>query len=360
MIDFIALENFQSHENSRLDFVPGINALIGQSGNGKTAVFRGLDWIRKNRPMGKGFISYWNRNKHGDPINPTLVRVKSNSDWEITRMRSADFNGYLLHHFGDFVKELEATGTSVPDEISQILNLSDVNVQRVRDLPFLLAGSSGEAARFFNKIIRLDNIDTMLSAVNSLHQETKSAITTGKQKIKEYQQKIKNYSWVSKADLLLSKATQLDSNIKKQKDIYEKILCLLEEFKEQNIITQGYSFLNKACMKASLIDEKKAIVTRLQRSKRKLSDLLSEYKELQKELVNKPDLEIARVKVNQVEALFEKITKHKKTQKNIKNLLAEYKTQKEVIAECAKYLPILTKMLPDVCPLCNSSLKKNK
>ena len=43
MIKSLEIKNVQSHKNSRLEFSPGINALVGTSNNGKSAIFEGVD-----------------------------------------------------------------------------------------------------------------------------------------------------------------------------------------------------------------------------------------------------------------------------------------------------------------------------
>ncbi|MCK9524299.1 MAG: AAA family ATPase, partial [Limnochordia bacterium] len=38
MIEKLTLKNFQSHKHSELEFAPGLNAIIGQSDSGKSAL----------------------------------------------------------------------------------------------------------------------------------------------------------------------------------------------------------------------------------------------------------------------------------------------------------------------------------
>ena len=55
-IDKIILENFQSHKYSELEFVEGLNAIIGSTDSGKTAIFRAIKWALYNEPQGDYFV----------------------------------------------------------------------------------------------------------------------------------------------------------------------------------------------------------------------------------------------------------------------------------------------------------------
>lgn len=52
----VIIENFQSHKYSVIDFNEGLNAIVGPTDSGKTAVFRSLKWVLYNEPQGDYFI----------------------------------------------------------------------------------------------------------------------------------------------------------------------------------------------------------------------------------------------------------------------------------------------------------------
>ena len=59
MIQSLKIINFQSHEDSTLDFVPGVNMILGASDSGKSAIIRALKWLVWNRPNGDAYRSNW-------------------------------------------------------------------------------------------------------------------------------------------------------------------------------------------------------------------------------------------------------------------------------------------------------------
>lgn len=187
MISEIQIENFQSHKNSKLELHPGINAIIGVSNRGKSAVLRALYWAITNRPTGDGIVSHWAM-EDGKIIAPARVSVKK-VDGQIIRFRNKTENGYEVNG-----EKLKAIRTDVPESVQTFFNLSDVNIQRQLDAPFLLSQGGTEIARFFNRIIRLEDIDRALAFIDKRRRDTRSSIETlsgeisaGKERLKRFE-----------------------------------------------------------------------------------------------------------------------------------------------------------------------------
>ena len=147
--------NFQSHKDTTIEFHEGVNAIIGNSGSGKSALMRGLNWVFTNRPSGEAFQSHWG----GD------TRVET--EWEdgtiVVRGRDKQGNYYRLND-----QEFRAFGAGdPPQEIVAALNLNEINYQGQLDAPFLLSSSPGEVAQTLNKIVDLSVIDRTMSAIQA-------------------------------------------------------------------------------------------------------------------------------------------------------------------------------------------------
>ena len=156
MIDKLILKNFQAHKSSELDFCPGCNCIIGESDEGKTSIIRALYWASQNKPSGGDFISDFS--KRGE-CSASIV-VDGN---EVTRFKNKTKNEYRVND-----QSFKALGKSgVPDEVSNILQLDELNFQNQMDSPFLLSSSSGEVARYLNDIVNLNVIDDSLKKVNA-------------------------------------------------------------------------------------------------------------------------------------------------------------------------------------------------
>lgn len=160
----ITLKNFQSHKNSVLNLSKGINAIVGNSDCGKSAVMRGILWAITNKPSGDSFISNSIKDSKGKIKGECSVSIDG-----VARIKSKEFNGYVCGQ-----ETYEALRTDVPTDISEKFNISDVNIQRQMDGAFMLSNTPGENAKFINELVNLEVIDTATSWVSAENRTAKS------------------------------------------------------------------------------------------------------------------------------------------------------------------------------------------
>lgn len=146
MITRVELTNFQSHKHTIVDLVEGVNVIIGPSDAGKSALFRAINWVVGNRPLGDAYRSDWG----GD----TSVTITTSEGHVVTRIRTDKQNAYIV----DGVT-LTAFGSEPPDDVFAALAIDPYNVQGQADPPFLLAASPGEVAAALNRAAAIDDID---------------------------------------------------------------------------------------------------------------------------------------------------------------------------------------------------------
>lgn len=171
MIDSIRIKNFQGHGALTLDFTPGINTLVGDSDAGKSTVLRAIKWVAQNRPAGD------ENTKHGE----TDCRVMLTSQGhEVTRIRTPTENGYKLN---DRPKYL-AIGQAVPPDVTQALQLADVNFQAQSDGWFWFSLNAGERSRELNKVVDLDSIDIALTKLAGIANKRKTAVEVAQDRSK--------------------------------------------------------------------------------------------------------------------------------------------------------------------------------
>ena len=148
MIHKLILKNFQKHKALTLKLDPHVTTIVGPSDSGKSAIIRALRWATLNQPRGDSFI------RDGAGSTRVTVRIDEN---KITRAKGKK-NTYKLNG-----KTFYAFGAVVPDEISQALNLGELNFQGQHDAPFWFSASAGQVSRELNQIVDLGVIDTTLS-----------------------------------------------------------------------------------------------------------------------------------------------------------------------------------------------------
>ena len=181
MIKSITLKNIQAHKNSKLEFDKGINAIIGSSNNGKSSIIRALNWNRYNRPLGiDNLASHWIVDDKGNLKEEMSVTIE-NDFGTVVRKRTKNENQYIVND-----KELNVVKSDVPVEVEQTLNLSETNIQNQQDSPFLLSETSGKVAEYFNRIVRLDIIDKVLSNTESKRRKTKQNLESSEKEIEKY------------------------------------------------------------------------------------------------------------------------------------------------------------------------------
>lgn len=186
MIKQIQISNFQSHKSTTLELDLGVNVIVGSSDSGKTAIIRALRWLVWNRPGGEAFRSHWG----GD----TMVELETN-DAFISRSKGKA-NRYELND-----TSFEAFGTDVPKEIQQVLNLSEINLQSQLDSPFLLSDSAGEVAQHFNRVARLDKIDSAQQMVQRWIRELTSDIKYVEGQEKKLQEDLTKFDHLQKFEI---------------------------------------------------------------------------------------------------------------------------------------------------------------
>lgn len=163
-IKLIRLKDFQVHEDLEVKFSPNITSIQGPTDRGKSAIIRALRWVCLNDFPGDEFI------RDGAKTATATIRIESNQF--IQRKKGAGGNVYLLDE-----EQFKSFGLGVPDSISKLLSLDEINFQAQHDPSFWFSKTAGEVSRHLNAIIDLSVIDTSMAKVSATvrkHQERKS------------------------------------------------------------------------------------------------------------------------------------------------------------------------------------------
>lgn len=186
MIKSLQLEDFQAHKKLCITFTPGITTIIGDTDVGKSAVIRALRWVCQNVPQGAEFVRW------GSKCAVVSLEVEESV---IVRSKGKSENGYLMN--GD---EFKAFGTGVPDPITKVLKLSDLNFQEQHDAPFWLSIGGSEVARQMNRIVNLEIIDGVLANVATRLRKAKDTAELVAQRRDEAKVQLESMAAVPEAD----------------------------------------------------------------------------------------------------------------------------------------------------------------
>ena len=350
MIKKIKIENIQSHKETELEFDSGINAIVGSSNNGKSAILRAFYWLVYNRPLGiDNLLSHWAFDKKGNQILPMKVSIE-NEKGTITRCRTKDLNQYIVNG-----EELNVVKTDVPEQVENLLSLTDTNIQRQQDAPFLLSLTSGQVAQYFNKTVRLDIIDRVLSNAESRRRKINQDIKSNKELLFEIQKKHEKYTWLEQVEKLLIKYENIS---KKKTELQESVELLeeqIQEFEKYSEVKNKYNFIPETKKNISRVKESEK---KIQELKEVIESIDSDFEVIENCKVRKYDFTESKKLINKIKEI---------DVKKIQNQTSELQEQIEDFEDCKSNIKLnklevvnLKKELPDICPLCGGVMKNGK
>jgi DNA repair protein SbcC/Rad50 len=345
VIKSIVLQNFQSHKDTTLDLHPGVNLICGSSDSGKSSIIRALKWLATNRPLGDSFVS-WD-SKKGD----TEVEVEMDDCHIIHRV------GY----YSDGKQEWEAIGTTVPEAVTQALNLSDVSWQSQMDAPFLLSASPGEVARTLNEVADLDKIDSTLVNINRMARDNRAQLT---ETARSKQQLEIDLSAFQGLDNQLAKVARL-KEMERKAGLLEEMVTngdqLINYIAGQEKGLLRYKGVEKILERVKQLVELAAQAVVLEQKEEKGTALLDIVKDLTTRLKAIKDPTDAEA---ELELLMDMVGQIKKLDKDTDDMARQIEVvmkKQSYLAQAIESLSQLEKQwkteFPSVCPLCGRSGK---
>lgn len=274
----VTIHNFQSHKDTVLELSPTVNSLEGVSDSGKSAVLRAMLWCLTNKPDGVAFASNWAKDKKGKLKDEVSVSIDN-----ITRSRNATVNGYTKFVAGKDPQTYEALKGTVPPDIENAINIGSVNIQRQMDPPFLLSSTPGDAARYVNELIGLEEIDTYQKALKGKAHDNANSLKDENKRLSDAEAAVSQYDWVAGAkekveelsgidakcaelEADLAKLAELDvlnevsAELKASKDLEKKATKLISSCPDTEKLEREVAMLKQ-------VDEADALTARLIESK---------------------------------------------------------------------------------------------
>lgn len=172
-IKSIDIENFQSHENTHVDFDSGLNVIIGESNNGKTSILRAMDWVVDNQPLGTDFIMTGKKY--------CKVRITYDNDTFIERYRTLKDTGYyrvgVINNGQESYQEYKGFTNNVPVEVMNVHQMPKIAITKniethlnklsQLERPFLITENTNEKAAAIGRITGTNIIDVAIKNTTS-------------------------------------------------------------------------------------------------------------------------------------------------------------------------------------------------
>ena len=220
MIEAIHITNFQSHEDSYIEFHPGVNVIVADSRYGKSAILRSMFWCFENKPTGDKFRSRWG----GDTSSTVFF-----PDGSVSRVRAGSDNSYILTT-KDGTNEFTGFGVAVPEPVAQFLNMDRVNFQRQMDRPFMLDWGPRERGAYLNEITNLEIIDQSIANIKKEIATDGKRVSFLRTSIKDNTEKKQKYAFLTdlrkrldQLEILFKKMERLEVSSDDLMDLVEKI-----------------------------------------------------------------------------------------------------------------------------------------
>lgn len=339
MFEKLRIQNFQSHKDTLLEFVPGINVIVGTSDSGKSAVFRALKWLMYNRPTGDSFCSYWSDKE-------TRVELTLD-DHMIVRAREKTKQIYELDGLA-----FTAFKTDVPEEIRVALNMSDVNLQQQFDRPFLLDVSSGEVAQYFNKIAHLENIDRSLKILHQKERVVKQDLGRYTDDKVTVEIKLEKYSMLDEVDQKLSVLENADKFISDIENEVEELNSLISQSRQLQEVLLASPVVTST---VEWVDE----ILELQKEYDVYSSLVEQYENVLYEMEEFAGLEECTVLLEEIIGSSHGIKELETLIKQIVLDIHTINTLKDTVQGTTSLIgeldSQLKKEMPAICPLCGNN-----
>ena len=358
-LESITLKNWLSYKKQIFKFHPGVNMIIGPSDHGKSAMMDAILKVLENRPMGDDFQSWWG--------GKTLVSLKFAE--AIVRYKKDDKAQYQIKN-----RETEKTtiftafGTSVPQEISDVLRINrKINVQKQLEKKapiFLLSENSGDIARHLNEVANLGGIDKALANGKADLGKDLMEKKRLEKAIKDKEKELIKFTKLDQLKQLIIHAEKLQNRI----DTYQEIMESLEQGlnkvdqirakitkirKKLKIMPKVEQALNLIDTHEKIEQEQKTFLTRLG----KISKYQKRLNWIQHALKGMP-------LVNRGLALVQIIDKNQEDIDKVEGKWAEIiyglKRKGVIKKQLKKERALFKSRFPDICPLCNSAVEKEK
>ena len=355
MIKQIELTNFQSWKKGSFDLDPGVNVFLGASDKGKSAVFRAAEWVRTNRPLGIDFVSDFADKK--DRTEATLVL---DNGVIVTRGRDAKGNYYKA---STLKEELRAFKGEVPESVSNLLNMSDINVQGQHDSPFLLSESPPEIGRKLNQVASLADIDMAFKNISGMVRSFNANIKNTEEALEYEHVILQEFIWLADAEYELAAmekryvlVNQVRHDEMELRNAKTKIITTHKQIEKYTTLLGAEEPLSKIQEKASRAEE-------LNRRYDYLEPLEERLEKADKIIQKNSEIIEAKTIVSGFMDKINSFNKVMKTLSQFQLIQERLDNAQDTRAEALKLhqtrLDEFTREKPNICPLCNQAWASN-
>lgn len=265
----------QPHEETVMEFHPGLNVITGASHKGKSSLTRGFKWCVLNKPYGADY-----RSRFAEGTVPASVECNF-EEGMVRRARYKQNNFYQTRVFSEEESDkLKALRGSLPEEILAISGMDDINIQGQFDPFFMLQDSGGDIAKRLNETVGLESIDVVINNVNRIISKARTDVEYWKKYIAEWSEKLKEYKDLDKIESLIKETELSAKRVDELKNKEHRINQLIQEIKAEEVRLKTFRSIVK--MKDDFLETEKAL-NRVQDLQKRFNTIQSIYSSIKRE-----------------------------------------------------------------------------
>lgn len=265
-ISWIHIINFQSHETTEIDFANnGLNAILGISDQGKTAIIRALRWVLYNDPQGSDFI------KTGQKFCEVSVGLSNGAI--IKRRRTEKNSGeYEIIEPNGKGQIFSSFGTNVPPDIFATHQMplvplqkgveKSLNISYQLDGPFLLSESPLVRAAAIGKLVGAQAVDAAIKEISRQIGSIQREITTKIEQKEKAEKQLVQFTNLPQLEnkiiafeFLLQKYDFLVMQIEQRQEIHLRLDRILQNKSAINKQLDRHIFTDDAIVELSKIED---------------------------------------------------------------------------------------------------------
>lgn len=278
---------FECHKDTEIELADGLTVICGVNDSGKSSLNRALRWVTTNTPKGDGYLPWWDKSAE------VTVQVGEEA---ITRFRNKTQNGYRVGG-----SEMKALGNSVPDEVTTLTKLTDLNIQRQVDQYYILNSSPGDVAKLINEVAGISESDSAIKLTSQMIRDTKKDIKATEEYLNKEKEIVKSLAWVEDAQSLMFEAETISG-------LTESAGKKVAELKEKQRTVKEIQATLDTIPDLNAVEEEMEKLKRVEAAKKKIEEMSSELSSIRREVeaidLQKFDtVDSAGVKVNDLAEL---------------------------------------------------------
>lgn len=225
----MVIKGFQSHEDTVIEFTNGLNAIIGPSNSGKSAIIRALRFVLYNEPKGSDFIR--------QSAKEVICRVEFSDGSYLERRRTRNSAGSYIVGYPDGTKtELKGFTNNIPVDVPNTHQMpyiqltkdleTTLNIGFQLEAPFMIGESPSTRAAIIGHLTGVHLVDAAIRELNKDITGNNRDMKTFHQQVEEIEEELQDFSDLPVMKQQIDEATRWIQTVEtkeEEKESYEKL-----------------------------------------------------------------------------------------------------------------------------------------